>query len=139
MVSRPLKQGLQPPSSEGIMIWAQSLVPPEPSRSAQTSEGQTPRHWEAVSHASSVLLIQLPALMNVCQIFKRCRNVSDWHQSEAFVLAEILQICQASSAVLCVFAAVLDVEDSSKVVGQLTVSLEGLEALRAIMEDQDKE
>uniref|UniRef100_A0A3Q2DEJ9 RPGRIP1 like n=1 Tax=Cyprinodon variegatus TaxID=28743 RepID=A0A3Q2DEJ9_CYPVA len=34
---------------------------------------------------------------------------------------------------------VLDVEDSSEVVGQLTVSLEGLEALRAIMEDQDKE
>ncbi|XP_061577545.1 protein fantom isoform X2 [Cololabis saira] len=31
---------------------------------------------------------------------------------------------------------VLDVEDSSEVVGTLTVSVEGLEALRAIMEDQ---
>ncbi|KAM6936880.1 protein fantom [Xenentodon cancila] len=31
---------------------------------------------------------------------------------------------------------VLDVEDSSKVVGTLTVSVEGLEALRGIMEDQ---
>ncbi|KAM4733756.1 protein fantom isoform 2-T2 [Anableps anableps] len=32
---------------------------------------------------------------------------------------------------------VLDMEDSSEVVGQLTVSMEGLEALRAIMEDRD--
>ncbi|XP_032404503.1 protein fantom isoform X1 [Xiphophorus hellerii] len=34
---------------------------------------------------------------------------------------------------------VLDMEDSSQVVGQLTVSMEGLQALRAIMEDQDLE
>ncbi|XP_017295328.2 protein fantom isoform X1 [Kryptolebias marmoratus] len=34
---------------------------------------------------------------------------------------------------------VLDVEDSSQVVGSLTVSVEGLEVLRAIMEDQDLE
>ncbi|XP_047202690.1 protein fantom isoform X3 [Girardinichthys multiradiatus] len=34
---------------------------------------------------------------------------------------------------------VLDVEDSSEVVGQLTVSVEGLVAMRAIMEDQDLE
>ncbi|XP_014900758.1 protein fantom [Poecilia latipinna] len=32
---------------------------------------------------------------------------------------------------------VLDVEDSSQVVGQLTVSMEGFQAMRAIMEDQD--
>ncbi|XP_068579629.1 protein fantom isoform X2 [Cebidichthys violaceus] len=32
---------------------------------------------------------------------------------------------------------VLDVEDSSQVVGSLTVTVEGLEALQAIMEDQD--
>ncbi|XP_070828950.1 protein fantom [Chaetodon trifascialis] len=34
---------------------------------------------------------------------------------------------------------VVDVEDSSEVVGSLTVSVEGLEALQAIMEDQDME
>ncbi|XP_031734978.1 protein fantom-like [Anarrhichthys ocellatus] len=34
---------------------------------------------------------------------------------------------------------VLDVEDSSQVVGSLTVTVEGLEALQAIMEDQDLE
>ncbi|XP_039988659.1 protein fantom isoform X2 [Xiphias gladius] len=34
---------------------------------------------------------------------------------------------------------VLDVEDSSEVVGSLTVSVEGLEALQAIVEDQDHE
>ncbi|KAM4572392.1 protein fantom isoform 2-T4 [Odontesthes bonariensis] len=34
---------------------------------------------------------------------------------------------------------VLDVDDGSDVVGSLTVTLEGLEALRAIMEDQDLE
>ncbi|TKS72905.1 hypothetical protein D9C73_006982 [Collichthys lucidus] len=32
---------------------------------------------------------------------------------------------------------VVDVEDSSEVVGSLTVSVEGLDALQAIMEDQD--
>ncbi|XP_023277003.1 protein fantom-like, partial [Seriola lalandi dorsalis] len=34
---------------------------------------------------------------------------------------------------------VLDVGDSSEVVGSLTVSVEGLEALQAIMEDQDQD
>ncbi|XP_044048154.1 protein fantom [Siniperca chuatsi] len=34
---------------------------------------------------------------------------------------------------------VLDVEDGSEVVGSLTVSVEGLEALQAIMEDQDQD
>ncbi|XP_045894608.1 protein fantom-like [Micropterus dolomieu] len=34
---------------------------------------------------------------------------------------------------------VFDVEDSSEVVGSLTVTVEGLEALRAIMEDQDQD
>nr|XP_046250662.1 protein fantom isoform X2 [Scatophagus argus] len=34
---------------------------------------------------------------------------------------------------------VVDVEDSSDVVGSLTVSVEGLEALQAIMEDQDQD
>ncbi|XP_040894790.1 protein fantom isoform X2 [Toxotes jaculatrix] len=34
---------------------------------------------------------------------------------------------------------VLDVEDSREVVGSLTVSVEGLEALQAIMQDQDQE
>ena len=35
-----------------------------------------------------------------------------------------------------VFSAVLDVEDSSEVLGTLTVSVEGLEALQGIMEDK---
>ncbi|XP_034031687.1 protein fantom-like [Thalassophryne amazonica] len=34
---------------------------------------------------------------------------------------------------------ILDIEDSSVVVGSLTVSVEGLEALQSIMEDPDQE
>ena len=34
---------------------------------------------------------------------------------------------------------VVDVEDRSEVIGSLTVSVEGLEALQAIMEDQDQD
>lgn len=39
---------------------------------------------------------------------------------------------------MCVCAAVVDVEDSGEVLGHLTVTVEGLEALRAIMEEQDR-
>lgn len=33
----------------------------------------------------------------------------------------------------------MDVEDSSQVLGSLTVTVEGLEALQAIMEDEDQD
>ena len=46
---------------------------------------------------------------------------------------------QCISVCLCLSAAVVDVEDSGELVGSLTVSVEGLEALRDIMEDEDKE
>lgn len=44
-----------------------------------------------------------------------------------------------SAATYCLFPAVLDVTDSSETLGTLTVTVEGLEALQAIMEDQDQE
>lgn len=37
------------------------------------------------------------------------------------------------------FAAVVDADDSSTVLGSLTVTVEGLEALQSIMEDQDQQ
>lgn len=51
------------------------------------------------------------------------------HRYCSFLL--VITVC------LCMFPAVVDVEDSSEVVGTLTVSVEGLEALQAIVEDQD--
>lgn len=44
-----------------------------------------------------------------------------------------------SAATYSLFPAVLDVTDSSETLGTLTVTVEGLEALQAIMEDQDQE
>lgn len=44
----------------------------------------------------------------------------------------------SSAVCVCVCAAVVDMEDSGEVLGHLTVTVEGLEALRAIMEEQDR-
>ncbi|XP_056906990.1 protein fantom isoform X4 [Takifugu flavidus] len=44
-----------------------------------------------------------------------------------------------SAATYCLFPAVLDVTDSSETLGTLTVTVEGLEALQAIMEDEDQD
>lgn len=46
---------------------------------------------------------------------------------------------RVSAATYSLFPAVLDVTDSSETLGTLTVTVEGLEALQAIMEDQDQE
>ncbi|XP_035981500.1 protein fantom [Fundulus heteroclitus] len=63
---------------------------------------------------------------------RECEDVGVAYLSIPEILEKQEDVTEASLSVL-------DVEDSSEVVARLTVSMEGLEALRAIMEDQDVE
>ncbi|XP_054897053.1 protein fantom [Poeciliopsis prolifica] len=63
---------------------------------------------------------------------KECEDVGVAYLRIPEILEKQADMMEASLSVL-------DVEDNSQVVGQLTVSMEGLQALRAIMEDQDLE